>query len=109
MTEIQNSDLTELQRHIDACGKSVDELLKGYRSPEKINTLLDTTMQQIEFACMDMRRLCEKIRPRIPAIRVGHANYHSKTIYGEITLTENNWIHIKQCCYLVDHIGHFLL
>jgi len=95
MLLIETAVITEMKEHINACKKSVDELSKNYHSPEKVNNLLDSAMLQIELACLDMRRLCEMVRPKISVPQRAHSKYHSKTIYGEITLTENGWVHIK--------------
>ena len=88
-------DLSAIRRNVDDCIKSVDDLMKGGRSPGKMNEMLDEITRKIELACMDVRRICEQTRPKIPEIRAGRVNYHSKTIYGEITLTDAGWVHIK--------------
>lgn len=93
--QLEEKQISDMQRHIDAASRSVNVLREGYRSPEKVNTLLDTTMQQIEISCLELRRLCESIRPRIPHLRQGTVCYHSKAIYGEVTLMETGWLHIR--------------
>lgn len=94
-TEITSKAITDMQHHLDACNKYLNELSKGYRSPEKCNTLIDATMHQIELCCIDMRTLCEKIRPRLPSFRFGTATYNHKEIYGSVTLMENGWLDIR--------------
>ncbi len=91
---IENYIIT-MQRHIDAANKYLQELAKGYQSPEKANTLLDATMNQVELCCIDMRRLCEKLRTRIPRLRRGQAIYHHREISGEVTFLENGWLDIR--------------
>lgn len=93
--DIQNKKITDIQRHIEACSTYVNSLEQGYRSPEKLNTLLDAAMQQIEMSCIEMRRLTEEIRPALPNRKSGYGNYHNKEIFGEITLLDNGWLDIR--------------
>lgn len=93
--DIQNRKITDIQRHIEACSSYIASLAQGYRSPEKVNTLLDAAMQQIETSCIEMRRLAEEIRPALPNRKSGYGNYHSKEIFGEITLLDNGWLDIR--------------
>lgn len=93
--EITAQAITGMQHHLDACSKYLDALAKGYQTPEKVNTLLDAAMQQIELCCLDMRVLCEKARPKLPAFRFGHAKYNHKDIYGEVNLMDNGWLDIR--------------
>lgn len=92
---ITEKSITEMQRHLDACSNYLNALAQGYRSPEKVNTLLDLAMRQAELCCIDMRVLCEKARPTLPSIQNGHANYHHKEIYGEVTRMDNGWLNIR--------------
>lgn len=48
----QDKAITEMRRHWDACGKYIDPLIQGYRTSEKLNTLLDAAMQQVELCCI---------------------------------------------------------
>lgn len=91
--EITSKTITDMQHHLDACDKYLSELAKGYRSPEKYNTLLDAAMQQVELCCIDMRNLCEKARPRLPAF--GRRVYNHKEISGEVTELDNGWLDIR--------------
>lgn len=93
--EIENKSITGMLQHLDACNKYLRELEKGYRSPEKCNTLLDAAMQQVELCCIDMRNLCEKARIQLPAFQFGYAKYNHKEIYGEVTLMDNGWLDIR--------------
>ena len=50
-------------------------------------------MQQMELACIEMRRIAETIRPQedeVPSL-----NNSTRTIYGSINLTNEGWLHIK--------------
>lgn len=85
--------LIEMQRQIDAASQAVDSLMKGYHSPDKTNALLDMAMQQMENSCITMRRICEQVRPQTPP-RTGK-NYYTKSLFGEITLMDTGWVHIK--------------
>lgn len=87
------SGLKEIQQQIDAAARAVDTLMKGYRSPDKANALLDMAMQQMENSCIAMRRICEQVRPMAPP-RKGK-NYYTKSLFGEITLMDTGWVHIK--------------
>lgn len=85
--------LLEIQRQIDTASQAVDTLMKGFQSPDKINALLDMAMQQMETSCIAMRRICEQVRPQTPPQKT--KNYYSKTLFGEITLMDTGWVHIK--------------
>ena len=84
-----------MERHLAACDKYLTELAKGYRSPEKVNTLLDAAMQQIELCCLDMRVLCEKVRPTSSHPRPTYTAYSCKSICGEVYGMENGWLNIR--------------
>lgn len=92
-TDYTNNAIITMQRHLDAADKYLSELAKGYRSSEKLNTLLDAAMHQVELCCIDMRNLCEKARPSIPAF--GRRTYNHKEIYGNVTQLDNGWIDIR--------------
>lgn len=55
--EVPNKAISGMQQHLAACEKYLTELAKGYRSPEKYNTLLDAAMQQVELCCIELRCL----------------------------------------------------
>lgn len=93
--ELTEKTIITMQHHLDACNKYLTELSKGYRSPEKCNTLLDAAMQQVELCCIDMRCLCEKARPKSPMLRFNFNTYHHKEIYGTVTLMDNGWLDIR--------------
>ena len=84
-----------MQRHLDACQKYFQELAKGYRSAEKCNTLLDAAMQQVELCCIDMRRLCEKVRPGNPITHFKRTPFSYEAIYGEVCVMDNGWLDIR--------------
>ena len=93
--EIPERDITDMQRQVDACSAYIDALAQGCRSPEKVNTLLDAAMQKIELCCIDLRRLCERVRPTLPPLRFGSAHYHTEKIYGEVTHLDAGWLDIR--------------
>lgn len=93
--EITDKAITGMRHHLDACGKYIAELAKGYHSPEKCNTLLDAAMQQVELCCIDMRLLCEKARWNLPDFRIGYGKYNYKQIFGEVNLMDNGWVDIR--------------
>ena len=93
--EISPKHITDMQRQVDACSNYIDALAQGCRSQEKVNTLLDAAMQQIELCCIDLRRLCERVRPMLPPIRYGTAHYHTETVYGEVTHMDTGWLDIR--------------
>ncbi len=86
--------ISNMQRHLDAAGKYIDELAKGYRSTEKTNTLIDAAMQQMELSCIEMRRCCENLRAGLPT-RKPTNKYNTKAMYGEVTVLDNGWMDIK--------------
>ena len=93
--EIPAKTITDMQRQVDACSAYIDALAQGCRSPEKVNTLLDAAMQKIELCCIDLRRLCERVRPTLPPLRFGSAHYHTEKIYGEVTRLDAGWLDIR--------------
>lgn len=95
MSNITENAIEGMKHHLDACNKYLTELTKGFRSPEKCNTLLDAAMQQVELCCIDMRRLCEKARPTPPLIKFDLNRFHHKEIYGAVTLMDNGWLDIR--------------
>lgn len=93
--QISDKVITDMRRHIDACSKYIDALAKGYRSPEKVNTLLDAAMNQVELCCIDLRQLCEKTRSPIQNINLDNANYYHSEISGTVTKMDNGWLDIR--------------
>ena len=93
--EIPAKTITDMQRQVDACSAYIDALAQGGRSPEKVNALLDAAMQKIELCCIDLRRLCERVRPTLPPLRFGSAHYHTEKIYGEVTHMDTGWVDIR--------------
>lgn len=87
--------VADMRQHLNTCNQYLTALEKGYRSPEKCNTLLDAAMQQIELCCIDMRLLCERTRPYLPDLRFGTVKYNHKAIYGEVNLMDNGWLDIR--------------
>lgn len=92
--ESAEKTITEMQRNLEVCAKYLDSLAKGYRSPEKVNTLLDAAMQHVELCCINMRQLCEKTRMPLPAFRFGNS-YHHEEIFGSVTQMDTGWIDIR--------------
>lgn len=88
-----NAELMVMKQEIQSAEKNIDALIAFARSPAKFNTLMDSAMQQMEIACIEMRRIAEIIRPIEDNIKV--ANYLTKTIYGSINQTSDGWLHIK--------------
>lgn len=93
--EIPVKTISDMLQQVYTCSKYIYSLAQGCRSPEKVNTLLDAAMQKIELCCIDMRRLCEAVRPTIPPLRLGESNYHTKKIYGEVTHMDTGWLDIR--------------
>lgn len=86
-------ELIRMKQKIESAGKNIDALLASARSPLKFNTLLDAAMQQMEAACIELRSIAETIRPKETSVTENLKT--AKTIYGSVTLTEENWVHIK--------------
>lgn len=93
--EIQSEHITNMQHHLDAANKYLNELAKGFRSAEKCNILLDAAMNQVELCCIDMRNICERVRPTLPKLKFGCAYYRHKEIFGDVTLMDNGWLDIR--------------
>lgn len=93
--DINEKVISGMQRRLDACNKYLTELSKGFRSPEKYNTLLDAAMQQIELCCIDMRNLSEKTRPNLSSVYFERGTYSHEEMYGEVSLMDNGWLDIK--------------
>lgn len=86
-------ELIRMKEQIENAGKNIEALIASARSPLKFNTLLDAAMQQMEVACIELRRIAEQIRPNEPPVT--ESGRTAKTIYGSITLTDEGWVHIK--------------
>lgn len=87
------SELFEMKKQLAIADDNIDALIESARSDMKFNALLDSAMQQIELCCIELRRMTEEIRPQDkPALEDGRT---AKTIYGSVTLTEEDWLHIK--------------
>lgn len=84
----------KLERHLKACTNLFEELAAHEYPPQKTNVLLDSFMNQIEIACISMRKIVEHVRPRIPAWKPGSTTFHAKTIYGNVILLDNGWLHV---------------
>lgn len=52
-----SAELTLMKQKVQIAEKHIDALLEYARSPMKFNTLLDSAMQQIELACIEVLRL----------------------------------------------------
>lgn len=84
-------ELNLMKQKIAVAEKSVDALISSARSPAKFNTLVDSVMQNMEVACIELRRIAEQIRPReddSSAI----SGQTAKTIYGSITGTSEIFV-----------------
>lgn len=93
--EIPQKSIVNMRRSADACMRYVNALSQGGQSPEKIHTLIDAAMQNMERCCIEMRLICETVRPSFPTLRLGCASYHTKEAYGEVTKLANGWLDIR--------------
>lgn len=93
--DLTRNAIVGMRRHLDACLKYFYELERGYQSPEKFNTLLDAAMQQAELCCIDMRVLCEKVRPTVTGCSLGKNKFVHKDIFGEVNRLDNGWMDIR--------------
>ena len=87
------NELAVMKSKVSAAEKNIDALILSARSPVKFNTLIDAAMQQMEFACIEMRRIAETIRPKDNMVTISHSS--ANTIYGNISFTDEGWLHIK--------------
>lgn len=88
-----DNELNFMKNKVKAAEKNIEALILSSRSPVKFNTLIDSAMQQMELACIEMRRIAETIRPQV--IDFSYSEHSTKTIYGEIKQTNYGWLHIK--------------
>lgn len=88
-----NTELTIMKQKVQSAEKNIDALIESARSPVKFNTLIDSAMQQMELACIEMRRIAEAIRPQSDDVLASERS--TKTIYGSIDFTNEGWLHIK--------------
>lgn len=93
-TDYTTNAITTMQHHLDAANKYLTELAKGYRSSEKQNTLLDAAMKQVELCCIDMRNLCEKVRPTIPPSPIRCYN-HTIRMHSSPAMLRKTSLHIS--------------
>ena len=88
-----NTELTIMKQKVQSAEKNIDALIESARSPVKFNTLIDSAMQQMEVACIEMRRIAEVIRPQDSKVLTSERS--AKTIYGNINITDEGWLHIR--------------
>lgn len=81
------------------------EFAQGCQAPEKISALIDTALQKMETACMDTRRYAEQTRPVTPYEPEKTEVFYSKEIYGDVTLMDTGWLHIKLNTLLPNYKG----
>lgn len=87
------NELNLMKQKVQTAVQKIDALLLSARSPMKFNTLVDSAMQQMELACIEMRRIVETIRPKEALI--SYNDNSASTIYGSVNLTKEGWVHIK--------------
>lgn len=88
------TELNLMKLKVQTAEKNIEALIQSARSPVKFNTLIDSAMQQVEVACIEMRRIAEYIRPSDEYNRI-QSDRSVNTVYGNIQLTENGWFHIR--------------
>lgn len=88
-----NTELTLMKQKIELAGENINALIESARSPAKFNTLIDSAMQNVETVCIELRRITEIIRPQEKNILSSERS--ANTIYGNINLTDEGWLHIK--------------
>ena len=81
------------------------ELAQSYQAPQKRSTFLDAALQKSETACMALRRYTERVRPVTPYVPDKTAVLYSKEIYGDVTLMDTGWLHIKLNTLLPNYKG----
>ena len=87
------NELTLMKQKVECAYKNIEALIQSARSPVRFNTLIDSAMQQMEIACIEMRNISEQIKPKDEeTLTVGQS---AKSIYGSATVMENGWLHIK--------------
>ena len=87
------NELNFMKNKVQVAEKNIDALILSSRSPVRFNTLIDSAMQQMEIACIEMRRIAETIRPQENDVQYSECS--AKTIYGSVTLMDSGWLHIK--------------
>ena len=81
------------------------EYTQSCQSPQKITMFLDTALLKMELACMNTRRYAERIRPTSPYKPTEQKVFYSKEIYGDVTLMDTGWLHIKLNTLLPNYKG----
>ena len=81
------------------------EFAQGCQVPEKISALIDTALRKMETACMDTRRYAEQTRPVTLYEPEKTEVFYSKEIYGDVTLMDTGWLHIKLNTLLPNYKG----
>ena len=88
-----DNELNFMKNKVQAAEKNIEALILSSRSPVRFNTLIDSAMQQMEIACIEMRRIAETIRPKENDAQYSECS--AKTIYGSVTRMDSGWLHIK--------------
>lgn len=89
-----NQQLLEINRQLESCSLQIEDILLTPKSVGKNTDLLNATAHQLELTCIELRKLCETTRPKKSAPKNGK-HFYNKAIYGEVTLMDTGWLHIK--------------
>ena len=70
-------------------------LAQNCQAEEKAVRILEGALQKTETVCMNLRRYVERIRPSAPGSFGKTEVFYSKEIYGDVTLMDTGWLHLK--------------
>ncbi len=80
-------------------------LAQNCQAEEKVPRILEGVLQKTETACMNLRRYVERIRPSVPSSSGKTKVFYSKEIYGDVTLMDTGWLHIRLNTLLPNYKG----
>ncbi len=89
-----SNELKNIRQLLYDAEKNIEFTLSSH-SPQKITMFLDAALQKLETACMNLRRYVEQTRPVIPYEPEKTEVFYSKEIYGDVTLMDTGWLHIR--------------
>lgn len=87
--------IKSMKNRVNASNACIDSLIGTTPGSERFNNLLEVALGQQEATCIEMRRLYEMMRHSAPKHTAEPPSSTVKQIYGELSVTPENWVHIK--------------
>lgn len=87
--------IKSMKNRVNASSNCIDSLMGTTPQSERFDNLLEVALQQQEITCIEIRRMYELMHHGSKAYSVTTPSSTVKQIYGELSVTEENWVHIR--------------